>query len=71
MSDPVPLTIVPNAPLGEALCGKLEEAGIPAYYRDVGSAFTNVWGGSAVNPASPVEIMVNPEDLEPAKQVIA
>lgn len=30
-----------------------------------------VWGGSAVNPATPVEIYVGPEDFERAKQLIA
>lgn len=70
MSDPVALTTAPNVPMAEVLCGKLKEAGIPAYYRDV-MPFTGVWGGSGVNPANPVEIFVRPEDLERARHVLA
>lgn len=70
MSEPVAVTTAPNVPMAEVLCGKLKEAGIPAYYRDF-MAFTGIWGGSGVNPANPVEIVVRPEDLERARHVLA
>jgi hypothetical protein len=69
MSDPVPLTTAPNVPMAEVLCGKLKEAGIPSYYKDA-MVFSGLWGGSGVNPAVPVEIYVNPEDLERARQLL-
>jgi hypothetical protein len=62
--------MAPNVPMAELLCGRLKEAGIPAYYRDA-SAFVGVLGGSGVNPALPVEIYVNPDDLECARQILA
>ena len=70
MSDPVAVTTAPNVPMAEVLCGKLKEAGIPAYYRDFMS-FMGIWGGSGANPANPVEIVVRPEDLERARHVLA
>jgi hypothetical protein len=69
MSDPVPLTSAPNVPMAEVLCGKLKEAGIPSYYKDA-MVFGSPWGGAGVNPAVPVEIYVNPEDLERARQLL-
>ncbi len=69
-SDPVPVTIAPNVPIAELLCEKLKDAGIPAYYRD--AAFVGrVWRGAAVNPGAACEILVRPEDLERAAQVVS
>jgi hypothetical protein len=70
MSDSVPVTTAPNVPMAEVLCGKLKEAGIPAYYADV-LPIAGILGGSGVNPANPVEIFVRPEDIERARHVLA
>lgn len=68
MSEPVRLTIAPNGPLAEVLCGKLRDHGIEAFY-----TATSPWGGGVVNslnPAFPAEVYVSADDLERAKKLI-
>ena len=65
----VSVTIAPNVPIADMLCQRLREQGIPSYYRDV-SPVTGVLGGSAVNPAFGVEILVNAADVERARQIL-
>jgi hypothetical protein len=70
VNEPVPLTTAPNVPMAEVLCGRLKDAGIPSYYRGTSGTVGFLLGGSAVNPANPVEIYVRPDDLARARQLI-
>jgi hypothetical protein len=65
MSEPVRLTVAPNSTIAEMLCGELEANGIRAFTRSssplAGGAMTSL------DPGSPAEIWVAPEDLERAQ----
>jgi hypothetical protein len=68
MSEPVKLTVAPNGPLAEVLCGKLRGHGIQAFYRAV-----SPWSGGAstsLDPALPAEVYVRPDELERAKRLL-
>jgi hypothetical protein len=55
---------------GRGSLRQAEEAGIPSFYKDMPVFAGGRWGGSGVNPAVPVEIYVNPDDLEQARQLL-
>ena len=65
MADPVRLTVVPNGAIAEMICGELEANGIRAYSR----SSSPLAGGSmtSLDPGSPAEIWVAPEDVERAQ----
>lgn len=65
--SPVRLTIVPNEPVAEMVCAFLRAEGIRCGHRitDFGAG---AWDG--VPTGGPREVLVDPADLEAARQVL-
>jgi hypothetical protein len=65
MSEPVRLAVVPNGAIAEMICSELEANGIRAFSR----SSSPLAGGSmtSLDPGSPAEIWIAPEDLERAQ----
>lgn len=67
---PVRLTILPNEPLAEVVCGMLRSEDIVCMQRITDVAF----GGGGELPSSgmgPREVLVRPQDLERARELLA
>ena len=65
MSEPMRLTVVPNFPLAEMICAELEANGIRAFPRSSSPLASGAM--TSLDPGSPAEIWVAPEDLERAR----
>lgn len=68
--EPVRLTILPNEPIAEMVCEMLRADGIVCMQRITNIAF----GGGGELPSSgmgPREILVRPDDLERARELLA
>jgi hypothetical protein len=63
----VVLTVVSSEPEAEAICGLLGSAGIECAYRDTEEIGTPLEDFIASGPR---EILVHPEDLEAAREVL-
>jgi Putative prokaryotic signal transducing protein len=63
----VVLTTVSSEPEAEVLCGLLRSAGIECAYRDTDAIDSPLEDFTA---AGPREILVHPEDLEAAREVL-
>ena len=65
--ESVVLTIVPNEPEAEILCGLLKANGIDCDYRETDSIDSPIEG---FVPAGPQEVRVRAEDLEAARALL-
>lgn len=65
--ESVVLTVVPNEPEAEILCGLLRSNGIECDYRETDSIDSPIEG---FVPAGPREILVRPEDVEAARSLL-
>ena len=65
MSEPVKLTVVPNFAIAEMICGELEANGIRAFARSSSPLASGAM--TSLDPGSPAEIWVAPEDVERAQ----
>jgi hypothetical protein len=68
MAEPVRLTVVPNEPSADLVCSFLRAEGIRCGHRatDVG-----VGAGGGIPTGGPREVLVDPADLDAARQVLA
>jgi hypothetical protein len=67
-SERVVLTVVSSEPEAEIVCGLLGKAGIDCAYRDTEAIDSPLEDFTA---AGPREILVRPEDLDAAREVLA
>jgi Putative prokaryotic signal transducing protein len=69
--EPVQLTVVANEIEAEVVCGLLRENGIRCAWvkGNVASAISAASGGFAID--GPTEILVDPDDLDAANEVLA
>jgi hypothetical protein len=67
MADPVGLTTVPNELEAEMICSVLRDAGIKCFWRAQDPAVGFNVGSGAFGAH---EVLVNPEDLEAAREVL-
>lgn len=68
--EPVRLTVLPNEPIAEVVCGMLRSEDIVCMQRITNFAF----GSGGELPSSgmgPREVLVRPDDLERARELIA
>ena len=66
--DGVVLTVVSGPPEADILCGLLRSAGIECGYRDTEAIDSPI---EDFIEAGPVEVLVPPEELEAAREVLA
>jgi hypothetical protein len=65
--EAVVLTVVPNEPEAEILCGLLRSAGIECSYRETDAIDSEL---EEFTPAGPREILVHPHDLDDARDLL-
>lgn len=67
----VKLATVPNVPLADLWCQRLEDEGIEAFYKSGPASpnFVGAYGGPDTNPSFPVEIWVGEHDVERAREL--
>lgn len=70
MDGPVRLTITSDEPEAELVCGLLRSADIVCMHRITDIAFGS-GGEVAASGVGPREVLVRPEDLERARQLVA
>ena len=67
MDDAVVVKVVPDEPEAQVVCGLLRSAGIECGYRDTDAIDSALEDFTA---AGPREILVHPEDLEAARELL-
>ena len=66
----VKLATIPNAPLADVWCQRLQEEGIHAFTKSgPSSGLGGIYGGATANPAYPVEVWVGEHDVERAREL--
>ena len=69
--EPIVVAVVGDELAADVLCGKLRSEGIACATRrtDVGGAIAAASGGFGI--AGPIEVLVEPRDLERARRLVA